>query len=64
VDADARHGQSTDVVVTPGDPGYSISGIDPFRRGGGRSARHAASIEGVDDKMAFDVCVPVVNMRA
>lgn len=53
------HGQSTDVVVTPGDPGtYTISGIDPFQAGWWEIKLDMPPIEGVDDKMAFDVCVP------
>jgi hypothetical protein len=53
------HGQSTDVVVTPGDAGmYTISGIDPFQAGWWEIKLDMPPIEGVDDKMAFDICVP------
>jgi hypothetical protein len=53
------HGQSTDVVVTPGDAGmYTISGIDPFQAGWWEIKLDMPPIDGVDDKMAFDICVP------
>jgi hypothetical protein len=54
------HGQSTDVVVTPGDAGtYTVSGIDPFQAGWWEIKLDMPPGDGgVDDKMAFDVCVP------
>jgi len=54
------HGQSTDVVITPGDAGtYTISGIDPFQAGWWEiKLDMPPSDGGADDKMAFDVCVP------
>ena len=43
---------------------YTISGIDPFQAGWWEIKLDMPPIEGVDDKMAFDVCVPSMNMRA
>lgn len=53
------HGQSTTPVVTPGDPGtYSISGIDPFMAGWWQLKLDLPQVDGVDDKVTFDICVP------
>jgi hypothetical protein len=54
-----NHGQSTTPVVTPGDPGkYAISGIDPFQAGWWQIKLDLPPVDGVDDKVTFDICVP------